>query len=164
MFFSDLWLNYRLLFYFSQVHNRVAFSHPGLLQAAGVDTVEKALERVAKALPGVVGVTLGPDGFLWRDGSAERRVPAPRVTAVDTLAACDVWHGAFALALGERMEVSDSARFANAAAAIKCTRHGGRRGAPTRAEVEVFLTQKQLKLINKHRVMSNTPRDATTPF
>jgi sulfofructose kinase len=34
-------------------------------------------------------------------------------------------------------------RFANAAAAIKCTRFGGRKGAPTRAEVEQFLQERR---------------------
>ena len=61
------------------------------------------------------------------------------VTAVDTLAAGDVWHGAFAVMLGEGQDVGTAARFANAAAAIKCTRFGGRQGAPARAEVEALL-------------------------
>ena len=50
-----------------------------------------------------------------------------------------VFHGAFALAIGEGNAVVDAARFANAAAALKCTRFGGRLGAPTRAEVDEFL-------------------------
>jgi sulfofructose kinase len=117
----------------------VAISQPGLLPAAGIDAVGSALDQVARELPGIVGVTLGAEGFLWRDGSVERRVAAPRVAAVDTLAAGDVWHGAFALGLGEMMGVSEAAQFANAAAALKCTRTGGRRGAPTRAEVNAFI-------------------------
>jgi sugar/nucleoside kinase (ribokinase family) len=35
--------------------------------------------------------------------------------------------------------VADAAAFANAAAALKCTRFGGRLGAPIRAEVEALL-------------------------
>jgi sulfofructose kinase len=66
-------------------------------------------------------------------------MPAPAITAVDTLAAGDVWHGAFAVALGEGQDIEAGARFANAAAAIKCTRIGGRQGAPSRAEVEALL-------------------------
>ncbi len=89
----------------------------------------------------LVGVTLGPGGFLWRDGDQERRQPAPAISVVDTLAAGDVWHGAFALALGEGRDVAAAARFANAAAALKCTRFGGRQGAPSRAEVEALLAR-----------------------
>ncbi len=93
----------------------------------------------ARSIPGIVGVTLGADGFLWREDGAERRTPAPKVKAVDTLAAGDVWHGAFTLALAEGQDVDSASRFANAAAAIKCSRGGGRRGAPTRAEVAALL-------------------------
>lgn len=119
----------------------VAFSQPGLLQAAGIASVGKALERLAREIPAIVGVTLGAEGFLWRDGSVERHLLAPRVIAVDTLAAGDVWHGAFTLGLGEGMDVAEAARFANAAAALKCTRPGGRQGAPTRAEVAAFVAE-----------------------
>jgi sulfofructose kinase len=117
----------------------VVFSEAGLAQAAGTTSSGEALERLGRMLPGIVGVTLGAEGFLWRDGELERRVAAPRVVAVDTLAAGDIWHGAFALGIGEKMIVPDAARFANAAAALKCTREGGRRGAPSREEVESFL-------------------------
>lgn len=112
-----------------------AFSEAGLHCIAGAGDVGAALGRLATATRALVGVTLGADGFLWRDGTVERRVPAPRIVAVDTLAAGDVWHGAFTLGLGEGSDVAAAARFANAAAAIKCTRVGGRSGAPTRAEV-----------------------------
>lgn len=118
----------------------VVFSEPGLAQAAGFATPGEALARMAKALPGLVGVTLGADGFLWRDGSHERQVRPPKIVPKDTLAAGDVWHGAFTLALGERQTIADAARFANAAAAIKCTRLGGRLGAPSRAEVSAILS------------------------
>ena len=111
------------------------FSEPGLAQIAGPGDPGANLARIAARLRGVVGVTLGQEGFLWREGVRERRVPAYPVIAVDTLAAGDVWHGAFALALGEGRELEAAARFANAAAAIKCSRFGGRRGAPKRAEV-----------------------------
>jgi sulfofructose kinase len=117
----------------------VAYSEPGLARAAGSDAPGDALRRIAGEVAGVVGVTLGPDGFLWIEGGRERRVPAPAIVAVDTLAAGDVWHGAFTLMLAEGHGVEAAARFGNAAAAIKCTRFGGRRGTPSRAEVLVFL-------------------------
>jgi sulfofructose kinase len=116
----------------------VAFSEPGLARVSGVTSPGEGLRRMAAQVPGVVGVTLGPEGYLWWDGRAERRLAAPKVRAIDTLAAGDTWHGAFTLALGEGSTVEAAARFANVAAAIKCTRFGGRLGAPTRAEVAAF--------------------------
>jgi sugar/nucleoside kinase (ribokinase family) len=58
---------------------------------------DPALDADAAWLPiagGMVGVTLGADGFLWLDAGHEQRARPPRVVAVDTFAAGDVFHGA----------------------------------------------------------------------
>lgn len=115
------------------------FSEAGLKAASGIENSAQGLRRMAEVARGLVGVTLGEQGFLWLDAGCERRAAAPRVTVVDTLAAGDVFHAAFALAIAERKGVAEAARFANAAAALKCTRLGGRTGAPTRDEVEALL-------------------------
>jgi sulfofructose kinase len=82
-----------------------------------------------------VVVTAGEAGLYWSGG----HIPAYPVDAIDTLAAGDVFHGAFAFGLAEGWEIERNLRFASAAAALKCTRFGGRLGAPTRDEVEAFL-------------------------
>jgi sugar/nucleoside kinase (ribokinase family) len=61
------------------------------------------------------------------------------VRAVDTLAAGDVFHGAFALAIAEGRTTVAALRFAAAAAALKCTRIGGALATPRRADVEALL-------------------------
>lgn len=66
-------------------------------------------------------------------------IPACKVEVVDTLAAGDVWHGAFALRLAEGAGEVDAINFANAAAALKCTRFGGGDGCPDRDATEAFL-------------------------
>jgi sulfofructose kinase len=121
--------------------SHVVFSEPGLAHVAGTSAPGQGLAWIAQSVRGIVGVTLGAEGFLWRDHGKERRMPAPKIAAVDTLAAGDVWHGAFTLALGEQRDVAEAARFANTAAALKCTRAGGRLGAPTRAEVTKKLAE-----------------------
>jgi len=117
------------------------FSTPGLARATGtVDPIDGLRAMAARGLPGVMGVTLGAAGFAWIDAYGEiRRAAAPPVQAVDTLAAGDVFHGALTLALAEGRSLGDAAAFANAAAAIKCARFGGRRGAPARSEVNALL-------------------------
>jgi sulfofructose kinase len=67
---------------------------------------------------------------LWRDGQTLRRKPVFEVTAVDTLAAGDVYHGAFTLALAEGQDVVAAMRFAAAASGLKCARPGGIAGDP----------------------------------
>lgn len=119
--------------------SHVLFSEAGLAVIADGQPVGAALRRAHSDASQVIGVTLGAEGFLWLDGGVEHHAPAPQIVAVDTLAAGDVWHGAFALALAEGKTVESSAVFANAAAAIKCQRPGGRNSAPYRTEVEAAL-------------------------
>ena len=119
----------------------VVFSAAGLAHHAGTPDPAEGLLRMRATAPGaMLGVTLGEDGYLWLDEGMARRSPAPRIAVRDTLGAGDVFHGAYALALAERRTVVDAARFANAAAALKCTRPGGRAGIPDRAEVDALLS------------------------
>jgi sulfofructose kinase len=115
------------------------FSQLGLSLASGTASAGEGLRKMQRITGGMVGVTLGAEGFLWLERERELRARPPPVVAVDTLAAGDVFHGAFALAIGEHRSVADAAAFANAAAALKCTRPGGRLGAPMRAEVDALL-------------------------
>ncbi|SDA96904.1 sugar kinase [Mesorhizobium qingshengii] len=96
----------------------------------------QACEALARRTDAFVAVTGGAAGTWWFDRAAgsSRHVAAPKVKAVDTLAAGDVFHGAFAVGLAEAMPVEQALRFASAAAALKCLRFGGRLGAPDRAE------------------------------
>lgn len=97
---------------------------------------ETACADLASRTEAFVAVTGGAAGTWWHDRQAGRvrHVEAPRIKAVDTLAAGDVFHGAFAVGLAEGMPVEWSLRFASAAAALKCLRFGGRLGAPGREE------------------------------
>ncbi|MCC7050098.1 MAG: sugar kinase [Alphaproteobacteria bacterium] len=119
--------------------SHVVFSEPALTALAGTAELAQALRRAAGMTTALVGVTAGERGFFWLEGATLRHAPAPRVTAVDTLAAGDVFHGAFALALAEGMDVAAAGRFACAAASLKCTRFGGRLGAPSRDEVTALI-------------------------
>jgi len=97
---------------------------------------EMACADLASRTDAFVAVTAGAAGSWWHDRSTGRvrHVAAPRIKAVDTLAAGDVFHGAFAVGLAETMPFEQALRFASAAAALKCLRFGGRLGAPDRAE------------------------------
>ena len=117
----------------ARLATHVVFSAPGLRDFTGIDDLPAALVQAAARLPGEVGYTDGPDGVRWADGT---HVAAPRVAAVDTLGAGDLWHGAFTLALGQGRDRDAAACFANAAAALKCARAGGWDHYPTSTELE----------------------------
>jgi len=127
----------------------IAFSLAGLRDFSGCseDTAatSEALRELAESRARWCCVTQGAAGVLIADGRVSgrspvmRHLPAFRVTAVDTLGAGDVWHGAFALALAEGSSEVVAVRAASAAAAIKVTRAGGRAGTPTRNERDALL-------------------------
>ncbi|WP_027162910.1 sugar kinase [Mesorhizobium sp. WSM1293] len=104
---------------------------------------ETACADLASRTDAFVAVTGGAAGSWWHDRRAGcvRHVAAPKIKAVDTLAAGDVFHGAFAVGLAEAMPVEQALRFASAAAALKCLRFGGRLGAPNRAETLAMVAQ-----------------------
>jgi sulfofructose kinase len=119
--------------------SHIAFSAQGLRDFAGVDALGEALAAARREIGAWVCVTDGAAGvtFFEQDGLAHEE--AFPVEVVDTLGAGDIWHGAFALALGEGQGERGAIRFANAVAALKCTRFGGRAGTPTRDEAETLL-------------------------
>jgi ribokinase len=102
----------------------------GAAQASGI------LRRKGAA---AVAVTLGGRGAYFDDGSASGFIPGFRVEAVDATAAGDVFSGALAVALADGRSFGESARFANAAAAISVTRPGAQPSAPKRSEIEALL-------------------------
>lgn len=113
--------------------SHVVFSAPGLRDFTGIDDLPKALADAAARLSGLVAYTDGPAGVVWAHGP---QIAAPRITPVDTLGAGDIWHGAFALALGRGMALEPASEFANRTAALKCQRAGGWDSYPTDTELE----------------------------
>lgn len=117
----------------------VVWSEAALRDWSGERDIDAALRAARQRHAGFIGVTVGENGFRWLEGDRVRGEPAPAVAAVDTLAAGDVFHGAFLLGLAEGKPVAEAARFANVAAAFKCRGFGSRTTTPTRAEVDAFL-------------------------
>lgn len=116
------------------------FSAPALRELVPSGTDAERLATVRALGPGYAGVTLGPEGYLWRDENETHGIPAFPVTVIDTTGAGDAFHGALTLFLAEGRPPADSARLASAVAAMKCTRLGSRSGLPNRAELAAFLS------------------------
>ncbi len=122
--------------------SHVLYSEVGLAAHVDDGDVRAQLQRAQSKLPNAfVGVTRGAEGFFWLEQSTGciEHATGISVTAIDTLGAGDVFHGAYALALVENMPVHEAARFACIAASLKCAVFGGRIGAPDRARVARYL-------------------------
>lgn len=116
---------------------------PNEVEAAALSGAAGApLETQAAALralgPSAVVITLGERGALIESDSGVRRVPAPRVEAVDTVGAGDAFCGALAVRLAAGGPLEASAAYACRAAALACTRPGAAASLPSFDEVEEF--------------------------
>jgi sugar/nucleoside kinase (ribokinase family) len=109
---------------------------PGAL--TGEHDPERALRALRARHGGMLCVTLGARGALLLDGDRLHRAPALTVNAVDTTGAGDVFRGALIYSLLRGDPPDMMLRFANAAAAVSCTREGAIGGVPTLAEVEAM--------------------------
>jgi ribokinase len=109
------------------------------LEVAGLDGARTAAAAVRARGAGTAVLTLGNAGVLADGPDGVVHAPAFTVTAVDTTGAGDAFNGALAVALGERRPLVEALRFANAAAALACTRRGAQPAMPQRAEVERLL-------------------------
>lgn len=101
------------------------FSEQALEEFAG-----GRLDAVANHGCKVAAVTRGDKGVEWLENGQRHHQPAFRVKVVDTTGAGDVFHGAWAMAIAAGVDAAQAAGFASAAAALKCTRPGGRAGIP----------------------------------
>lgn len=107
------------------------------------DAQDLSVKLLAEDCPNAAGVVIraGEGGcFVRLAGGAARWVAGFKVTALDTNGAGDTHIGAFVSALSRDASPFDAARYANAAAAISVTRHGGS-SAPTDAEIRAFLSR-----------------------
>lgn len=88
----------------------------------------------------IVVFTLGEKGCVGVSEEGYFELPAFSVDVADTVGAGDVFHGAFLAGLLKDLSAEEAAKFASGAAAIKCTRIGGRAGIPDTKTLERFLS------------------------
>ena len=106
--------------------------------ASRSSVAETAME-VARRTGAQLVVTLGEAGALVVDSDGTTPVPAYSVHAIDTVGAGDAFTGNLAAGLAKGMPIRESARRANAAAALSVTAVGGAASAPTARQIDAFL-------------------------
>lgn len=140
--------------YLQQLERWLALAHIAKVSTQDLGWLhpDRPIEDVARTWlergPDAVIVTRGDEGVsLFRRNADERMVRAPRVEVADTVGAGDTFTGGLMVRLLEDnvldvVNVTDDIwddvlRFAAAAAAINCTRHGAQ--PPHRGELDGFL-------------------------
>ena len=117
------------------------FSEIGLLQFTNDKSVIDSLKSLYKSNNKFYAVTLGSKGVYWIDNGRVFHCSAPKINAVETNGAGDVFHGAFARFIHANKTIQESIELATAAASLKCSRNGGIRSIPDYNELIKFSSQ-----------------------
>ena len=96
--------------------------------------------------PRIVVQTEGADGSYTVTKDEQFHVPAFDIDVVDTTGAGDVFHGAYIVGLLHGWSLRQTAQFATAVSAIKCTKLGGRVPIPTFAATMAFLRERGIEI------------------
>jgi sugar/nucleoside kinase (ribokinase family) len=115
------------------------FDHNAPAALTGESDPERALRKLRRLSAGPLYMTLGPVGAAALDGDRFHLAPATPVTAVDATGAGDVFRAGVIYGLLQGWDVPAQLRFANAAAALSCTREGAMASVPSLAEVNACL-------------------------
>jgi sulfofructose kinase len=103
---------------------------------------ERALRKLRRLNDGLLVMTRAEQGSVALDGDAFHTAPAFDVKAVDGTGAGDVFRAGFIYGLLKKWTVPEMLRFANAAAALSCTRLGAIPSVPRLAEVHELLASR----------------------
>ncbi|MBI3711629.1 MAG: adenosine kinase [Burkholderiales bacterium] len=104
----------------------------GFTQSADFATACDALKQYTHQF----AITCGADGAVVFDGAQLHQVEAPKVKAIDTNGAGDMFAGAFLYGLSRDLSFPAAARFANLAAATVVTQYGPRLRAEQHASLK----------------------------
>jgi sugar/nucleoside kinase (ribokinase family) len=114
-------------------------------QATGLGDLRSALhqrrclEQLTNQYATHVAVTLGDQGWMAHGDKGFVHHPAYPAQAIDTTAAGDVFHGAFAYALQNGLDFTEALRLAGMAAALSVQNRGGRTSIPPLHRVQEAL-------------------------
>lgn len=103
-------------------------------EISGETDYEKMATKLLALGPKIVAVTMGAEGSLLATANTMDHVPALKVAVVDSTGAGDAFTGGLSFGLLQGWELPDAALFANACAALCCTKVGAR-AMGRRAEV-----------------------------
>lgn len=117
------------------------FNEHTLPEFTGETDLERALRKLRRSHQGMLCVTIGPRGSMLLAGDQLFHENGFEVDAVDTTAAGDIFRAAFIYSILHGSSPRQMLRFANAAAAVACTRAGAMTSVPNLDDVHAVLEQ-----------------------
>ena len=90
---------------------------------SGEQDLNKAIEKLSSLNSRVI-ITDGANGSYWQTFDSSGHTPAPKIKAIDSNGAGDVFHGAFAYGLSQELSFEENIVQATEAAALSCSQPG----------------------------------------
>jgi sugar/nucleoside kinase (ribokinase family) len=137
------WLHAARIEVLMSLADHLLLPHDFAAAYTGLTASEEIVCALHRGRRACTAVTCGAEGcyFLTSDSAAEVcHLPAVRVATVETTGCGDVFHGAYATALGAGHPVLECLRFAAAAAAAFAARPGGWEHLPALSDVNQLLS------------------------
>ncbi len=108
-----------------------------------IQSMVTVFSKLVTKFPGKeIIITIEDKGALYMINGQIKVMPGIKVDAVDTTGAGDIFHAAFAYALGQNYDLERAITFANIAAGISTTKVGVHNSVPEISDIMVYFKQK----------------------
>ena len=123
------------------------FSETGAIEFTKSRSIITSLKKMNSIKRKFYAITAGTNGVFWIENGTIYNCQPPKIQAVETNCAGDVFHGAFAMFMHQKNSISDSMKLATATATLKCTKKGGIYSLPPYSAVKNFAKKIKVRKI-----------------
>ena len=123
------------------------FSETGVKEFTKLNSIIKSLKKMNSNKKKFYAITAGRRGVYWIENGIIYNCQPPKIKAVETNCAGDVFHGAFATFIHKKYSILDSMKLATATATLKCTKNGGIYSLPSYASVKKYVKKINVKKV-----------------
>ncbi len=123
------------------------FSETGVKEFTKLNSIIKSLKKMNSNKKKFYAITAGRKGVYWIENGIIYNCQPPKIKAVETNCAGDVFHGAFATFIHKKYSILDSMKLATATATLKCTKNGGIYSLPSYASVKKYVKKINVKKV-----------------
>jgi sulfofructose kinase len=123
------------------------FSETGAFEYTKIKSIIGSLKKMHSMKKKFYAITAGKKGVYWIENGNIFNCKPPKIKAVETNCAGDVFHGAFAAFIHQKNSVMNSMKLATATASLKCTKKGGIYSIPSYPSIKSFEKKIQLRKI-----------------
>ena len=114
------------------------FSETGAIEFTKSRSIITSLKKMNSIKKKFYAITAGKNGVFWIENGTIHNCQPPKIKAIETNCAGDVFHGAFARFIHKKNSISDSMKLATATATLKCTKKGGIYSLPSYSAVKTL--------------------------